>query len=347
MNPMEYYSQYGNYILPVIIIMAAVLILGQIMKFFFMRSGKKRLLKFQNNTFPIEFNYADVLENGKSDTLYKHATLNADHLTLDNRKIPYSDIDNIEAIQMWSEIYLNNGELIRFQNISYTSDIIKAKVDELTSKIATQNKDSITCPKCSCHVEMSPKDRTEYTFCRYCKSLFNRNNEIKVDGHKYALCPATGLFDRLQFYTEFYFMFLIVVQIRKHVYRILGDYYAESRLFPKMLLKNLIFILGIVPSFLVLRQAKAGREKSLKTLPKLNKEAYSGRVENIPGVLEPLLQAYPNHPGLLFNKMYGFAVAGKKAEARMIGDQILGFCHNYRPVLDLQEKLDSSDKQAA
>ena len=72
-----------------------------------------------------------------------------------------------------------------------------------------------TCPVCESTVDLSGLERTDYTYCRFCETLFTRDK--CTDGNEYTTCDQCGMFDHIQPYTEFYFYFLLSVHIgRKH-----------------------------------------------------------------------------------------------------------------------------------
>ena len=155
---------------------------------------------------------------------------------------------------------------------------------------------SVSCPRCEATVDLSLLTKTPYVYCRFCETIFQERGELQTVGKTYRLCDECGWFDRVQGYTEFYFYFLLVVYGFSWKRRHLCDN-CVNQVFWKVLLINLIFILGVFPALWMKIKSLMGRKKDLQSLAKANALGKKGNYDQAGIIYAELYQHYPQHPG--------------------------------------------------
>jgi len=194
------------------------------------------------------------------------------------------------------------------------------------------------CPNCQSTIDLSKLDETTYFYCPYCQNLYGRDHELVDDGEKHKTCEECGMFDRVKTYTEFYFYFLVVFggisYKRRHMCA-----NCAGRMFWKMLLLNLIFVVGIIPSFYVLIKSMTGRDQRMKDLTRANRLAMKGRYPEAAPLYQEIHVAVPNHPGVLLNEAIGAMNLGDMDQTASLLERSMQSCANYQPTIDLIGEL--------
>ena len=189
-----------------------------------------------------------------------------------------------------------------------------------------------TCPVCNSTVDLSGLDRTEYTYCRFCESLFTRNQS--TDGTDFKTCDQCGMFDHIQPYTEAYFYFLLIVFgfSYKQVYLC---HSCAHKLFLKMLGLNLIFVLGIPSAVWVKIKSMMNRKDDFEGLDKANALSQSGKSQEAMHHYQTVLSKHPSHPAVLMNKALGQLNGGDQSGAAASLQESIRACNHYLPVMRL------------
>lgn len=204
---------------------------------------------------------------------------------------------------------------------------------------------SITCPHCGSTVDLSLLNKTSFVYCRFCETIFQEHGDLKTLGTTYRLCDECGWFDRVQGYTEFYFYFLLVVYGFSWKRRHLCDNCVKG-VFWKVLLINLIFILGIFPALWMKIKSLGGRDKDLQKLARANALGKQGKCEQAAPLYAELRERYPRHPGLLFSESLSHLKGQDGAGTwRLLEDSLRG-CSNYGPSVRLMNRLQEAATQA-
>lgn len=199
-----------------------------------------------------------------------------------------------------------------------------------------------SCPHCQATINLSRMDSTQYVYCRFCETVFS---ERKVTaGDQYKICEGCGFFDRVRGYTEFYFYFLLIIYGFSYKRRHLCDNCAGS-LFWKVLLVNLIFILGVPSAVWLKIKSMTGRDPEFADLAKANHLAQKGQAALAEPLYANLQDKLPEHPGLLYNRALG-KLSGQDTNGAM-GDfrRSMRACSNYLPTIRLLENLKAPDSQ--
>ena len=204
---------------------------------------------------------------------------------------------------------------------------------------------SVTCPHCESTIDVSLLNKTSYVYCRFCETIFQEQGDLKTLGTTYRLCDECGWFDRVQGYTEFYFYFLLVIYGFSWKRRHLCDNCVKS-VFWKVLLINLIFILGIFPALWMKIKSLRGRDKDLQNLAKANALGKQGKYEQAAALYAELRERYPRHPGLLLSESLSH-LQGQDATGtwKLLEDSLKG-CSNYGPSVRLMNRLQEAASQA-
>ena len=197
---------------------------------------------------------------------------------------------------------------------------------------------SATCPHCAAAIDLSELDKCSYVYCRFCESLFSELGDSATTGTAYKHCEQCALFDRVRSYTEFYFYFLLVIYGFSYKRRHLCDNCAGS-LFWKVLLVNLIFILGVPSAIWLKLKSMTGREPHLAELARANALAKKGRFMEAEPLFAQIHAPQPDHPGLLFNQGMGHLAGQDPSSAVGYFERSLRSCANYLPTLRFLDEL--------
>jgi hypothetical protein len=189
-----------------------------------------------------------------------------------------------------------------------------------------------TCPVCESTIDLSGLDGTEYTYCRFCESLFTRHS--CTDGTKYRTCDQCGMFDHIQPYTEAYFYFLLIVYGFSHK-RVYLCHSCAHKLFLKMLGLNFIFILGVPSAVWVKIKSAVNRKNDFEGLDKANALSKSGKPQEAMHYYQTVLADNPNHPAVLMNKALGQLNGGDQSGAVSSLQESVRACNHYDPVVRL------------
>jgi hypothetical protein len=187
-----------------------------------------------------------------------------------------------------------------------------------------------TCPECHATIDLSGYEKSNYIYCRFCECLLDRDGQVVNSGDHYRVCDECGMFDRVKGYTEFYFYFLLLVYGFSSKRRHVCDNCAH-KLFLKTFFINLIFILGIIPSIVLKLKSLSGRATNFEGLPKANKLATKGKFIEADQQYTAILQAHPEHPGLLYNQAKAHLVGGDAGQGVSLLERSLKSCGNYLP----------------
>ncbi len=187
-----------------------------------------------------------------------------------------------------------------------------------------------TCPVCESTVDLSGLDRTDYTYCRFCETLFTRATH--TNGKDFRTCDHCGMFDHIQPYTEFYFYFLLIVYgfSKKQVYLC---HSCAHKMFLKALGLNFIFILGVPSAIWVKIKSMMNRSHSFEGLAKANALAKAGKPMEAAHHFQQVLAQNPNHPAVLMNRAIGQLNGGDQSGAVASLEESIRSCNHYPPVL--------------
>ena len=205
---------------------------------------------------------------------------------------------------------------------------------------------SVTCPHCESTIDLSLLNKTSYIYCRFCETIFQEHGDLKTLGTTYRLCDECGWFDRVQGYTEFYFYFLLVIYGFSWKRRHLCDNCVKG-VFWKVLLVNLIFILGIFPALWMKIQSLRGRDKDLQNLAKANALGKQGKYEQAATLYAGLRERYPRHPGLLLSESLSHLQGQDGAGTWRLLEESLQGCSNYGPAVRLMNRLQDAASQSS
>lgn len=200
------------------------------------------------------------------------------------------------------------------------------------------------CPYCQATIDLSDFQRTPYIYCRFCETLFKENMLVITKGSRYRICDECHMFDRVKSYTEFYFYFLLVVYGFYYKRRHVCDNCAHS-MFRKMLLLNLLFLIGIPFSIYNKIKSMIGRDPYLKQLAKANALSKKGNYQKATAIYSQLYHKYPEHPGLLMDEGLGHLLGNDTNGAFERFGRSLTACSNYYPVLRLLQQLQATGQQ--
>lgn len=187
-----------------------------------------------------------------------------------------------------------------------------------------------TCPVCESIVDLSGLERTDYTYCRFCESLFTRDKI--TNGNEYKTCDQCGMFDHIQRYTEFYFYFLLIIYgfSYKQVHLC---HACANKLFLKALGLNLIFVLGVPNAIWVKIKSSMNRKHDFEGLDKANALSKLGKSQEASQHYQAILANNPNHPAVLMNKALGQLIGGDESAGVASLQESVRACNHYGPVL--------------
>jgi len=186
------------------------------------------------------------------------------------------------------------------------------------------------CPSCEATVDLSGLERTDYTYCRFCESLFTHDKYI--NGNEYRTCDQCEMFDHIQPYTEFYFYFFVILYGFSYK-QVFLCHSCANKLFLKALGLNLIFVLGVPSAIWVKLKSIMNRKHDFEGLAKANSLSRSGKPQEAMQYYQAILANYPNHPAILMNKALGQYNGNDQSGAVATLQESLRACNHYRPVL--------------
>ncbi len=241
------------------------------------------------------------------------------------------------------------------------ADKLEAAIDRNVSKLeAEKNRERLQaegrahefrttiCPHCSATIDLSELPNTDYTYCRYCHTVF-RENRLAQDGRlkeaSYQTCDECGFFDRIRSYTEFYFYFLLVIYGFSYKERHMCDSCA-GRLFWKTFVLNFVFVLGVPAALWLKIKSMLGRDPELAELAKANRLARRGNIQVFQPLYDHLLRIRPGHPGIYTNAAKGFLVARDANSASTQLESALSNCANYLPAIQLANQLQDDSQHS-
>lgn len=205
---------------------------------------------------------------------------------------------------------------------------------------------SVVCPHCESTIDLSLLNKTSFVYCRFCETIFQEHGDLKTLGTTYRLCDDCGWFDRVQGYTEFYFYFLLIVYGFSWKRRYLCDNCVKG-VFWKVLLINLIFVLGIFPALWMKIKSLRGRDKDLKKLAQANAIGKQGKYEKSDSIFAELRERYPRHPGLLYNESLSHLKGKDGTGTWKRLEEALQGCSNYAPTVRLMNRLQDAASQVS
>lgn len=195
-----------------------------------------------------------------------------------------------------------------------------------------------TCPCCAATVDLSELPEADYSYCRFCETVFGKVMPRGKASNTYCQCDECGYYDRVQGYGEFYFYFLLVVYGFRHRRRHLCDDCGAS-LANKLLAMNAIFLLGVPNALACAIRARAGRDQHLSALASANALAKKGKMREAEAQYAKVLQSVPGHPGAHFNMAIGNLKTNDSAEGLRHLQLAIESCPSFEPALRLAHRL--------
>lgn len=195
------------------------------------------------------------------------------------------------------------------------------------------------CPCCNATVDLSELPEADYTYCRFCETVFGKKMPRGTKtSNTYCQCDECNFYDRVQGYGEFYFYFLLVVYGFRHRRRHLCDD-CGANLANKLLAINAIFLLGVPNALICAVRARAGRDQDPSALARANRIAKKGKMKEAESEYDKVLRALPGHPGVHFNLAIGHLKTNNSAEGLRHLQQSIASCPNFEPGLRLAHRL--------
>lgn len=224
------------------------------------------------------------------------------------------------------------------------------EVEKNRKRLMAEGKEDLfqteTCPECQAIIDLSELDKTQYIYCRFCETVFTREQQVITKGSVYRVCDECDMFDRVRGYTEFYFYFLLIVYSFSYKKRYVCDNCA-NKIFLKTFFTNLIFILGIPSSIYLKVKSLQGRDLYLRNLAKANSLSQKGRYQEASEMYNQLHVRYPEHPGLLMNEGLGHIMGNDPEGGFHCLERSMKACSNYLPALQLMYKIQNTSKDDA
>ena len=178
----------------------------------------------------------EIILGINSTLFYENIT---DTLVRDKRLIIASTSPVSSNSQTFSELASNYVYTLEVYNVNPGD--LKKHIDQISSRKRTEQRKvflqevgeahlfrSVTCPECQSTIDLSDFQRTSYIYCRFCQSIFKENQPAMTKGDKYCVCDECQMFNRVQYYTEFYFYFLLIVYGFYSKRRLVCDNCADS-----------------------------------------------------------------------------------------------------------------------
>jgi DNA-directed RNA polymerase subunit RPC12/RpoP len=307
-----------------------------------------------NKKKELNFKFRFVEEGDAKGFLAKKGSATETTLRLDKKIIGYKKVVDTTTRDNRLIIVLDNNSHIVLEVYKIKALELEIYIDRICSyreaeeykkNLITEGNEHLyytkVCPHCKAMINLSELKKTDYIYCRYCESVFDKMRRIISIGDNYRLCDECNLFDRVRSYTEFYFYFLLVIYGYSYKKRHMCDHCA-GKIAIKTFLLNLIFILGVPSAIWMKIKSVTGRDPKLKKLAKANALSKKGKYAKAAKIYEGLHDAYRNHPGLLMDEAIGRLIGGDPVEASRLLSLSLDSCSNYFPSLELIERLNKN-----
>ncbi|MDW7692270.1 hypothetical protein R9C00_13985 [Flammeovirgaceae bacterium SG7u.111] len=318
----------------------------------------------------LTFTFKFVDKNGKSDGfISKLGRINRGGLILDESTIMYQDIYRVERFKNkivvvlmpfsaigpaitehifedYTSIMLHiSGFAERVQSIINKRVSNARLLDKKRSMTPEEVKERfrvIDCPNCDATLDLTDLKPSQYIFCKYCDSLFDKHKYLIPGGEDYRNCPETSLFDRVRSNSEYSFYATrqsFAFRVRRYQ---CGDTFAHI-LFQRNILKNFTLLIGVPLALYAKYRSTNGRSPAYPEMVKANLLALEGKIEDAEIIYSSLLMRNPNHPGLHLNLGLAYLKAEKKLKALSHFRRSLEGCSNYKPTLRILEKYSDEE----
>ena len=231
------------------------------------------------------------------------------------------------------------------------AELIERCVDRFASRLAAEKKKealtksgeghtfrSSVCPCCDSTVDLTGYEKTAYTYCRFCESLFGDGVENLKGAPQYRTCDECGYHDRVQGYGAFYFYFLLIIYGFRHSRSHLCDTCGKS-LSNKLLAMNSIFLLGVPNAIACFVRARAGKDHRMKSLAQANRLAQKKKFDLAEAEYRKSLRVFKDHPGVHYNRALAYLTSGDSETGLNALQDALKSCPNYLPALRVKQNL--------
>ncbi len=218
-------------------------------------------------------------------------------------------------------------------NLKCSESIIEENFD------GVKEEDISLCPVCEMKIITRDK-RCNYFYCKFCYSIFDQNLKVVSNGKILKKCPECGYYGRIKKYQEFYFVFLFMF-IAWHEKEVFLCDNCAMDLGWRMLLGNLLFLLGIPPTIAVFIETKRKRTEYVKNLIKGTKYCKRGKLHQADEYYNNLSKYYQEQPGLLYNLALSALQSGDLVNSRTNLQRSINACPTYQPALSLIKKVEN------
>jgi len=193
-----------------------------------------------------------------------------------------------------------------------------------------------SCPSCGATVDLTGMDETPQVYCGYCDSITTLRSPEGVTVTEvergFRLCDECAMYSAPRQFTIFYFYFLLVVYgwRSRTTWRCPGCMRGEAW---KMLLGNLIFVLGVPTSLVQLFRSYGGTSIGglYPGLDRANLRAARGDLAGAIEAYQKVLDRRPVSAGVKYNIGQALAREGEPADASEMFEMALADCGNYQP----------------
>lgn len=210
-----------------------------------------------------------------------------------------------------------------------------------------------TCPYCEATVTCSGFPRTRQIYCKYCDSLATLGDQRPRGESSLGLCDSCNYYASPQPFTTFYFYFLLIVYGFSSNKRYMCHSCMRGEAW-KMLLINLIFILGVPFALIQLVRAYQGGRMSMPDFPQLdaaNAAAKAGKWSKAQPLYEAICARLPAAAAVRYNQGLCLLEAERLREATDAFELADHDCSNFpalgNQLLGLYERSGREDAAAA
>ena len=299
---------------------------------------------------PVTFKFHYVNEKGEQTTMFgKKGMLDDEHLTLGDATIPIAAIveadvrDYFLILAVMTEkdepatMVVKTGrakwlktELGRLRSAIWAEIRRKELEEEAQGHVFR----SVTCPACRATLDLTGKEETPQVFCEFCHtiSMLNGPSGTPESEHGFRLCDECGMYSKPHRFTIFYFYFLVFVYGWRtgSTWRCPGCMRPEAW---KMLLGNLLFVLGVPVALVQLYRSYGGTSVGTKYagLDGANLRARRGDITGAIGAYQKILERVPVTAGVKYNIGTALVQQNQLEEAAQMFEYSLADCSNYAP----------------
>jgi hypothetical protein len=195
---------------------------------------------------------------------------------------------------------------------------------------------SVTCPACTCTVDVTGFARAPQVHCPYCDAIGTIDEPRPAGEAKLRCCEQCNYYAMPRPFTSFYFYFLLVIYGWRYQKKYMCHTCMRSEAW-KMLFANLIFVLGVPIAIGQIIRAYKGGDLGARGFVGLDGANSLAKRRQSGAAVERYLRIANDLPaaaGVHFNRGLALVAAEEWSEAASALEASLADCANFAPAAE-------------